>query len=92
MVEVDYKCKPGALASTMICLCCLYMAYKPTAAGRKLLKSEGIPVPFNVTLLICCLSCCMSSHGVTLLDCGLQYAGLKQKLEEAILGKPDEEK
>jgi len=89
---VDAKCKPGALASTMICLCCLYMAYKPTAAGRDMLKSKGIPVPFNVTLLICCLSCCMSSMGITVADCGLQYAGLKQKLEEAMLGKPVEEK
>jgi len=30
--------------------------------------------------------------GITVADCGLQYAGLKQKLEEAMLGKPDEEK
>ena len=89
---VDAKCKPGALASTICCLCCMYIMYKPAAAGRAMLKSQGIPVPLNVTLMICCLSCCMSSLSINVADCGLQYAGLKQKLEEAMLSKPDEEK
>ena len=88
---VDAKCKPGALASTICCLCCMYIMYKPAAAGRAMLKSQGIPVPLNVTLMICCLSCCMSSLSINVADCGLQYTGLKHRLEEAVFGK-DEEK
>ena len=88
---VDAKCSPGALTSLICCICCMYIIYKPAAAGRAMFKSQGIPVPLNVTLMICCLSCCMSVGVLNLTDCGLQYAGLKQKLEEAMLGKPDEE-
>ena len=81
---VDWKCKPGSLASTLSCLCCLYMIYKPVGMTRSALKSMGAPVPFNVTLMWCLLCCCMSSSGVTLADCGLQYTGLKSTVDGAI--------
>ena len=81
---VDWKCNPGSLASTISCLCCLYMIYKPVGMTRSALKSMGAPVPFNITIMWCLLCCCMSSSGVTLADCGLQYIGLKGKLEEIV--------
>ncbi len=81
---VDWKCNSGTLFSTLSCLCCLYIFYKPVAMTRETLKAAHIPVPFNVMIMICLLCCCMSSSGVTLVDCGLQYAGLKGKLEEIV--------
>lgn len=88
---VDAKCGSGSLTSTICCLCCMYIIYKPTAAGRNMLISQGVPVPLNVTLMICCLSCCMSVGVFNLADCGLQYTGLKHKLEVALLGKKTEQ-
>ena len=81
---VDWKCNPGSLASTISCLCCLYMIYKPVGMTRSALKSIGAPVPFNITIMWCLLCCCMSSSGVTLADCGLQYTGLKGAVDSAI--------
>jgi len=89
---VEAKCKPGSLASTICCLCCMYIMYRPAAAGRAMLKSQGIPVPLNVTLMICCLSCCMSSLSINVADCGLQYTGLKHRLEVALGKKTEQEK
>ncbi len=51
---------------------------------RSTLKAASVPVPFNVTIMICLLCCCMSSSSVTLEDCGLQYAGRKSTVDNAI--------
>lgn len=87
---VDAKCNSGVLTSWICCLCCMYMIFKPAWDTRKFFKSKGVPIPFNVTLMLCCLSCCMSVGVFNLADCGLQYAGLKQKFEEAVFGKEEE--
>ena len=81
---VDWKCNSGSLFSTLSCLCCLYVFYKPVAMTRETLKAAHIPVPFNVTIMWCLLCCCMSSSSVNLVDCGLQYAGLKSTVDNAI--------
>ena len=81
---VSWNCNPGSLASTLSCLCCLYMIYKPVGMTRSALKSIGAPVPFNITIMWCLLCCCMSSSSVTLVDCGLQYTGLKSTVDGAI--------
>ena len=81
---VDWKCNPGSLASTLSCLCCLYMIYKPVGMTRSALKSMGAPVPLNLTLMWCLLCCCMSSSSVNLVDCGLQYTGLKSTVDGAV--------
>ena len=81
---VDWKCSPGSLTSTISCLCCLYMLYRPLGFTRKLFKAKGVPLPLNVTIMLCLVCCCMSSSGVTLVDCSLQYAGLKSAVDSAI--------
>jgi len=81
---VDWKCNSGSLFSTLSCLCCLYMMYKPVGLMRSSLKSMGAPVPLNITIMWCLLCCCMSSSSVNLADCGLQYAGLKSTVDGAI--------
>ena len=88
---VDAKCSPFALSSTLCCMCCMYLMYKPIAATRSGLKSYGAPVPFNLTLMWCILSCCLSSGVLNISDCGLQYTGLNHKLGELIgYGKSEE--
>ena len=49
---VDWKCNPGSLASTISCLCCLYMIYRPLGFTRKLFKAKGVPLPLNVTIML----------------------------------------
>ncbi len=80
----DWRCNTVSLTATLCWLLLLYMFYKPFGMTRETLKAAHIPVPFNVTIMWCLLCCCMSSSSVNLVDCGLQYAGLKGKLEEIV--------